>query len=207
MEPIAGTKISLESNTMQRTQMLGTPPPPRAWHTVATIGGNKIVIAGGVLDDGMTDEDRIFVLDYGRNFFVRIRTYFGSRFFGYIEDLSWKTRRIRLTSGPTSVRSFSYFGHTASAFGTRIVLFGGKNSVTLESMPNDRVYFITGIGDPAALGPDGHGSVDLQNTNVVNPDPTDGPTSTASSNGPMSTDKDTTIPEGTNDFLFKLYHV
>lgn len=45
--------------------MLGTPPPPRAWHTAATVGGNKIVIAGGVLEDGMTDEDRIYVLDCG----------------------------------------------------------------------------------------------------------------------------------------------
>lgn len=52
-----------------------------------------------------------------------------------------------------------------------------------------------GIGDPAALGPDGHGSVDLQNNNV-NPEPTEGPTSNGSSNGPMSTDKDLTVPEG-----------
>mgnify|MGYP002424335473 CR=1 FL=1 len=56
---------------MQRTQVIGTPPPPRAWHTAAIVGGNKIVIAGGVLEDGMTDEDRIYVLDCGTiDFFI-----------------------------------------------------------------------------------------------------------------------------------------
>ena len=56
---------------MQRTQVIGTPPPPRAWHTAAIVGGNKIVIAGGVLEDGMTDEDRIHVLDCGTiDFFI-----------------------------------------------------------------------------------------------------------------------------------------
>jgi hypothetical protein len=77
MGPIVDAILLLESNTMHRTQVLGTPPPPRAWHTAAIVGGNKIVIAGGVLDDGMTDEDRIFVLDCGTNIFFRIQTHFG----------------------------------------------------------------------------------------------------------------------------------
>lgn len=77
MGPIVDDILLLESNTMHRTQVLGTPPPPRAWHTAAIVGGNKIVIAGGVLDDGMTDEDRIFVLDCGTIKKIRIQTHFG----------------------------------------------------------------------------------------------------------------------------------
>ena len=53
---------------------------------------------------------------------------------------------------------------------------------------------ILGIGDPAALGPDGHGSVDLQNTSTT--EPTEDPTSIASSTGPLSMDREGTTHEG-----------
>jgi len=113
--------LNTDDLSATRISSIESTPTARAWHTAPVINDHHIVICGGIQQQSNSDgQEIIYIFDTEKN--------------------TWATKKVQ-SSGDGDAK-LSFFGHTTSVFGTRMVIVGGKSTVTMQTIPLDLVLIL-----------------------------------------------------------------